>query len=243
MAVLSSFYNDPSFLNSIYSLNISLEQYYANRILNGDGSRIIWASNQYSFFRRAQLNNSSGNNDLNLPYINYWLKDIQPQTTSRWTLPGQAQGLFVDEIQSAIRVNPWGLGYEATYFANRQDDTLYAFQRLAYDSTIKTTVDYTIAVNDQNGNPVNLLFRGVIHLTGLVYNPQYMEQEWLERNKIFSIAMDFTVDTFLVYGNQDVAIPLEVIFTFNSLHGDGNSISEVEQKNAVVDYFNKDVGF
>jgi len=244
MADNKSFYSSQTFLNAVYSLNISLESHFSNLLFLGQPNRMIWASNDYAFYQRAQNNNANGNNLLDFPFTNYKLKSIGYPPVERWTAPGYTNGVMIDEIQKAIQINPVYLEYESTYFCNRQDEALYAYQMLRYDEDIKTTLDYYLSLNNENGEPVQCTFRGKLDYPGSVYEPEYNEKEWLEKNNIHSFSMDFVVDTFFLSLNENISIPTSVIATFNQLHNiDPEVVLEADQAQGIVDYYNQVVTF
>ena len=73
---MPSFYEDLNFLNIIYSMDISIESHFTDLVLKKDIDRIIYSSNSYAMRKRAQLQNDLGENNLNLPFINYKLTTI-----------------------------------------------------------------------------------------------------------------------------------------------------------------------
>lgn len=78
------------------------------------------------------------------------------------------------------------------------------------------------------------------------YRSQYNESDWLEKNKVRTIGMNFSVDTFLLQTTTDgFWIPKKVLATFASTHDlsihDWEDYDELYQ--GVIDHIGKQVVF
>jgi hypothetical protein len=231
--ITDTFYADKNFLNTKYSMDIALESHITGLILKDEMDRIIHASNDYAMRKRARLESY---NNLNLPFVNYKMDDFEFGATPWWNQELFTSGIFLPELGIKVRMSPVSLQYESTYWAHRSDELLYAFSELRFDADSKTTITAYIDVND-----VEVPFSGQLSYTNLDFDPRYTEMDWLERNKIHSISLDFEVITWIMKTNADITIPKKVIHTFQSLHGIEDTVSYEETMEAIVNHFSEEV--
>lgn len=206
------------FFNSAYALDIAIETKFANDLFYGDLSRIVYASNEYCFKRRTEM---SEDGLLDIPFMNYYLTNISPDTDRfYWKNTSNIQGLldvdnYVSLLGGKLRVVPIKLEYEATLWFSQDKDLHYATSRVMLEDTNENILyGYLEAPNDTEiKNPAFMNF-------SFSFKPEYTENEWLESNKITSIGIDLSFDTFLVYLNNDISISEEVIFNFLSTKGE-----------------------
>ena len=201
----SDTFNSPgAFYNTIYALQMAIEQHW-NGILfpnQPDLTKIIYGSNDFAFRKSASENNGI----LNIPFMNYYLKGITPDTRRfTWNNEANVRGLSADFVDSTTGVSyaqaigtkllwvPMHLEYEATVWYSQPQDLLYAFHRAGLDNTNETI----ITGNLYAPNNIQLQIPAVQYLN-LEYNPEMQEQEWFEKNKIMSLVLDFEFDTWIV---------------------------------------------
>lgn len=238
---MPSYYQDQNFLNTTYALDISLEAHFSSFLFpleETSTERIVYADNSYALRRRAELEHRKGNNtNLNLPFMNYKLTSYDFGQQDWWNNEAFSRGIFLDDIGIKVRISPVLLEYEATFWSHRDDEIRYAYTELRFDADTKTTVNSSIEINSQE-----VPFVGQLGYTGLAFDPTYTESDWLERNKIHSIALDFEVVTFMMKANAEIAIPETVILEFNTLHGLEQTATREETLEAIIDHFSDTVG-
>lgn len=224
------FYSDSNFLNVVYATDIALENYFSTLLFSGDLTKIIYSSNDYSFRKRSDGN--KGN--LSLPFLNYKLNGFDPGERLRWNAPAYTQGLYIPELVAKVKYAPITLNYQSSFWVHRWDDLIYAYDLLITEFDNKTLIEPTVLIGSEQ-----LKLSGLIKLT-LEFNPTYTEQDWLDRNKISSIGLDFTVDIFRIKTDFAISLVEDVVFEFASNHGyETNSYEETI--NLVVDHLTETV--
>ncbi len=218
---MPSFYEDLSFLNIIYAMDISIESHFTNLVLRNDSKKVVYASNSYAMRRRAKLQSDNGEHNLDLPFINYKLTNIDFSQQTWWNNRLFSRGIMIDELGKKIRCSPISLNYEATFWCHRADEVRFAYTEFRFDADSKTTITSYIDVGGKE-----IPFVGQLGYTGLSFEPLYTEKDWLDKNKIHSVTFDFDIITFIMKSNSAVSIPEKILLEFNSLHG----ISDVETK-------------
>lgn len=203
----TNYYQDSSFLNVLYIIDLSLISHFSNMLFSGDQSRVIYSSNDYAFRKRSDNNISN----LNLPFMNFRLKNYEVGERIRWNLPSNSQGVFIDEIDAKMRFSPILLNYEASIWFHRDFDIKYAFNEIVWDSDNKTLLRPHATVDS-----VDIDFPAHLGYSGPTLDPQYNEKDWLEKNSIHSATIDFEIQSFALKTNTDVTIPTDLIFNFAS---------------------------
>jgi len=244
---MPSFYENKGFLNTVYAVDIAIENHLSGLLFDGNITRIEYSSLGYAFRKRLS---STINSSLNLPFLSYRIDDFKFGLPSWWNARAQTKGVFIDELQKKIRLSPVTLQYEASFWCNRNDENQYAFTELRFDADNKTTLFPIISINDIDDNPLDIPFAGQLGYTNLKYDPKFKENDWIEQNRIHSIRLDFELLTFVMKENSDVSIPLEVLMEFSSKHGfiDEDYVSSIDEPdrydyvfNLVVDHLNGEV--
>jgi len=198
----SDFIHKETFFNSIYALDISIEEYFSKMLYYSDLSRIIYASNEHCFRRRAEMNEDGL---LNFPFMNYYLKSITPDVERQWwknthnvqTL--QNLDNYKQKLGFGIKLVPVHLVYEATVWYSQDLDLQYAFSKLLMSNTNETIL-YSNLQTESEHLIKNL---GILYYN-LDFKPEYTENEWLESNNITSASLDFEFDTFAIYPDTDI---------------------------------------
>ena len=99
--------NDPNtlnFRNTIYALNISIEEHFSELLFQNDATRIIYSDNGNAFRKRAA---GQPWNNLMLPFMNYHLESITRDTDRQWwNHYNNISGVWVESLQRKIRYTP-----------------------------------------------------------------------------------------------------------------------------------------
>jgi hypothetical protein len=152
--------------------------------------------------------------------------------------PLEREGMMDWTLEKKLRLSPLRLEFEATYFTDRTLDMHWAMLSVLWDYTLETLMKPKIEID-------GVEFENIAALSiNASYNDSYNEQEWLERNKIQAITLDFSLDTFMIKDqNSTFGIPQSVLFNF--IHN--QNIDNVDFDNpdevytAVIDHIHGDV--
>ena len=226
------YYDHDSFINCVYAVDLSLIEHFSNLLLKGDKSRVIYASNAYALRKRSDMSDGT----LDFPFVNFRLRGYTAGDVLRWNARAKMGGVFIPELGAKMIYSPVGLRYEATMWLQRNDDTMFAMDEAFYDADNKTLLRVPISIEDQQVDLAAWLVHEGPNLTA-----EYQEQDWLERNHVQTIELDFEVQTFALRGNFNVAVTEEVLFNFVSYHSDMENPSYEEAYKFFVDHVNETV--
>lgn len=177
-----------------YAQDIAIENYFS-QVLELPLDRIIYASNEYCFRERTRKNKG----ELNLPFFNYYRKGFEPTDRPWFNNYANKFGMldtynkFTSALGGKIKLYPITMNYEGTVFYAQDKDNLYAVNKLLYESSNETKIYPQIETND--GTIIKNI--GIVDFN-IDYMPNYQESDWLEQNRIWSIGVDFSVQTFMI---------------------------------------------
>jgi hypothetical protein len=240
------------FSNSVYCLDIAMENKLANWVFHNDLNRIIYASNDFCFRRRLEMQGQEeeGAEFLNFPFINYYLVNTSFETERMLKKnSAQVQGMlnlggYAEETGVDFRVIPLRLEYESTIWFSQDKDLQYAQTKL-FDKSSNEIILYgdLVAPNKKAFKlPAFVKF-------DFQFKPEYKENEWMETNNIVSMSMDFSMDTMLIFGYknndlaqdiiQTVSLTEEVIMNFISTKSDilSGSPTPIVPQDIITSYF------
>lgn len=221
-----------SFRSTIRTVYISLKEYFANLLFRQDQTRVQYSSTSYALRKRYK---ESGTQGLDLPFLNFRLTGWE-NTSSRnwWNATLSMIGGYFDEIQQKIQVLPITLSYDCTAWYNKDIDMTYATNKLVWENKTETIIRPTISVGD-----VTFQYYALLNLPPQ-WEPQYTESDWLTQNKIHSVGIQLSVETFLFSSDLDVSLPTSLLLKFgrdNNLSFDNPELIEqyvVDQENEEV---------
>ncbi len=219
MATPIDYYSDKNFLNFINAIDLTLIKHFSNMLFDSDRTKVIYSSNAYAFRKRAS--NNDGN--LDLPFLNFRLTNYEVGPRSWWNQSAYTRGIFIKEIEEKMRIAPITLSYESSFWCHRDSELKYAFSEVNWDADNKTILNEQhetapkpyITVNEED-----ISLPAVLNYEGLQFEPEYNEQDWLERNNIHSASIDFSLDTYALKTNADITIPTELILEFAYAFGE-----------------------
>ncbi len=219
---------------SAYSLDIAIEQ-WMSKVLRFPLDRIIYASNDFTFRERTRKN--EGN--LNLPYVSYFKTDYEEVDRQWWNNYANCIGVldvanegYENILGTTLKITPIKVVYEATAFFSQHKDCEFAYKELLKEESNETILypQFNLA----NGDIVKNIGIQTLELT---WNPIYNESDWLESNKIYTIGMDMSYDTFYITGNNtDVHFADEIILDFMT-QKTGSDLSLENSKDLFEQYF------
>jgi hypothetical protein len=221
---------DANFRNSCYCLETAIEAKYTELLLGNQTNRIIYSLNNFAFRKRASTNN---NNFLDMPFMNYKIKSISNKTERPWfNFKAAVEGIYFPILNRKLRIQPITINYEATIWLARDDEMQYLYQKLIFDQAVETKVTYYIEIL---GQEIPVL--GVIDYH-LAYEPNYNEKDWLAKNSIHSIQLDFSVQTFYILDNLEISIPDKVLFGFSVQNEiDTTNLSTSDIMELLIDHY------
>lgn len=212
--ISSKYYIHHSYVDTYYYVYKFLEKWIADNIFRKDTSRVFLASDDYAFRRRFELTDMSKSYDslefssLNFPFANYW-----PQNNG-WVAETRIASknaslvyLGIYDGDTKVRASASNISIPTTLWFDREDDARLAYEILyfksyneQYNSTkVPYGTDYTklSETSSRTGNildiPVN------IKIDNLVFNPNFVESDWLKKQRIYPIKVTFTIRTFAIY--------------------------------------------
>ena len=212
---MPSFYADQNFLNIVYACDIALENHFKSLLFLGESNRLVYSSNAYAMRKRSDGNNG----ELDLPFLNYRLNNYEPGIRTWWNLSSYTKGVYIPELEEKVKYAPITLTYEATFWAHRVDELIYAISTMNFDADNTTTLVPTVEIQS-----VDFPLSALLSYSGNQYEPTYNEQDWLERNNIHTITLPFTIDTMAIKTNSDITIPTEVILDLYAFYGNIDDI-------------------
>jgi hypothetical protein len=233
---MGNYYEDENFLNVSYAMKIALETHFANMLFGGDSTRVIYSSNAYAFRKRSKSNDGN----LALPFLNFKIVDYSAGKREWWHANAYTTGMYLSDLEEKVQFAPVQIDFEATYWCHRADEMFYAASELIWDADNKTVV--VAASIDVDGTTVDLA--GALSYAGPKIDPTYDENDWLERNKIHNISLDFDVNTFHLKTNSSITIPTTVAFEWarsNTDVDDEDTFSYEETISLIIDHLSEEV--
>jgi hypothetical protein len=185
-------FTDPTangYLNCIHANTVSLWSYFAKQLWGNDLSRVVYASDDFAFARRVELNAEAKTQGLNMPFQNFKLVNVTKGSQRPWFNHQLAvDGIPDYTINKKIRMIPMTLNFESTIYVSTEADSQWLQQKLLWENSLETKIRPEVDLTVNNATTM-------IDLIGVVtfdtnYNPTYSERDWLERNKIRTIALD-----------------------------------------------------
>ena len=201
-----------SFLNVIHASNLALWDHYAGMFFAGDIERIIYASSDYAFKKRAKFqSNKKPNNfgNLDFPFMNFKIQPngiINGGERNWWNMALNTQGMFVEELQRKIRLQPIEIEYDSKLYVHAESDLQYAMTLLHWDDSNETLLTPTVMIETDSHEQHTINNIGVLRYRAS-FNPDYNEKDWLEKNKIRVIEINMTLETFMILEDFRFGIP------------------------------------
>ena len=212
------FYIHKDYVPTYYYAYKFIKSYIAKMCLRNDSSRVIMASNDYAFRRRFETTDMSINyNDLetsslNFPFANFWPQNSTITPDERFAAKTAALIYSGIEMGSTrVRAASVILSIPTTIYFDREDDARMCTEKLYFESYnehyYSTKARYADNLFDL---PIS------IEVTGLSFNPQFNETDWLKKQRIFPITVDFKVRTYILYPPYQPDYNVEVSEDFSN---------------------------
>ena len=191
--------------NMLHVATIGTRKHFADLLFDGDEDRIIYATDDFAFRRRLQINNSSS--DLKLPFMNLFVSSVGDVKRKWWHHRAYTDGVYIKELERYLRLFPVRIEFESSLFIEREADRQALYPELRWDADNETLLTFTIDIDSQDVDIVGLLDYD------LDYNFQYEEDDWLKQGNIRVISINAAIDTFFLRdGFENITKRIE--FTF-----------------------------
>lgn len=201
----SRYFDTSDFVNVIHACNITIIEHFSEVLFGGDESRVIYASSDYAFRRRVEL--QSGQNDtrltrnnLNLPFMNF---AVQPGGIKNggerawWNHTLNHAGVAIPELEQKIRISPIEISYDSTLFVPQEIDSMFAFSEILWDDSNETILKPRLEIQDQEFVNIGILGYNIS------YNTSYKEDDWLQQNRIRALDLNMTLQTWMMQTNTE----------------------------------------
>jgi hypothetical protein len=242
-----TFFTQP-FFNNILSTNIALYKYLAQMFFDGDMGRVVWAGTDVMFRKRQEQLAARKVDDLpkdnlgilDLPFCSFRITQDGIQSGSRrtwWNPALHVEGMWFEQLGRRLRLTPAAINYEACFICNHDTDLYRAQQEQIWDKNAETILEAFVDAAAPDGS-VHTLKNIVIYDAEPHANTQFTERDWLEKNKMQTITLDISCQTWLIAEDEyhRYAVTKKIIFDFlhgakyfNLIHGDGEIDSQAEQ--------------
>jgi hypothetical protein len=242
-----TFFKKP-FFNNVLSTNIAMYKYMADLFFDGNMERIVWASTDMMFRKRQEqlaerkLDNLPKDNlgILDMPFCSFRITQdgIQPGTQRNWWNPAlQVEGIWFEELGRRLRITPATINYEACFCCNHDSDLYRAQQEQIWNKGQESILESFVDAIAPDG-AAHTLKNIIIYEADPHVNARFSEQDWLEKNKIQTITLDISCQTWLIAedAHHRYCVTKKVIFDFlhgahyfNLIHGEGDVDSLAEQ--------------
>lgn len=216
---IKAYYTDSNFLNTFYSTDLAIIDHFASMLFGDDQTRVEYASNTYALRHRSNKNNGL----LNLPFLNFKIIDGDAGDRELWNAEMYTKGVYIPSLAQKVICAPITYTYEATFWCHTDFDMRYAYNQFHFDSDNQTDLTATVEINSTE-IPIHI---GFIY-SNIELDPEYNEQDWLERNKVHSISLSFEAHTFALQSNTSIYIPERVLFNFYNVHQDEDVDSDLD---------------
>ena len=212
------FYIHKDYVPTYYYAYKFIKDYIAKMCLRNDISRVVMASNDYAFRRRFETTDMSTNyNDLetsslNFPFANFWPQNSTIVPDDRFAAKTAALIYSGIEIGSTrVRAASVILSIPTTIYFDREDDARMCCEKLYFESYNEHYYSTKARYAD---NMFNLPLS--IEVRNLTFNPQFNEQDWLKKQRIFPITVEFNVRTYILYPPQQPNYDVEILEDFSN---------------------------
>lgn len=222
----SQYYIYRSYVSTYYYVYMRLEEWLKEIIFRNDESRTFLASDEYAFRRRFELTDTSKSyNDveassLQFPFANYWPLNTGWQPDTRVVAnPAALVYKGVYEGDTKIRAASVALPISITFYYDREDDARMAYEKLLFYTYNEHYYDINVPYA---GNTLGIPF--ILRVNNLRFNPTFNEKDWLNKNRIFTISVEFDIRTYVLYPPEQPDYDVDV--DANGLLSTGNEYDD-----------------
>lgn len=221
----SQYYIYRSYVSTYYYVYMRLEEWLKEIIFRNDESRTFLASDEYAFRRRFELTDTSKSyNDveassLQFPFANYWPLNTGWQPDTRIVAnPAALVYAGIYEGDTKIRAASVALPISITFYYDREDDARMAYEKLLFYTYNEHYYDINVPYV---GNTLGIPF--ILRVNNLRFNPTFNETDWLNKNRIFTISVEFDIRTYVLYPPEqpDYDVDVDGMLSTGNEYDDG----------------------
>jgi hypothetical protein len=216
---------------------------------DGDMERVVWASTDMMFRKRQEQLAERKVGDipkdnlgiLDFPFCSFKITQdgIQAGTQRTWWNPAlHIEGMWFEELGRRLRLTPATINYEACFICNHNTDLYWAQQEQIWDKNAETILESFVDATAPDGS-IHTLKNIIIYDAEPHVNSQFTERDWLEKNKMQTITLDISCQTWLIGedNHHRYSVTRKVLFDFlegsgylpNLIHGEGNVDAEAQK--------------
>ncbi len=224
-----SYYTDANFRSNQLVIDIALKNFFSSKLFKNETARVIYASNAYCYRERMdRLRKSAGDagravpNGLDFPFLNLWQTQEPNEVTHLWKSASAVKsGIWIDELGTKVQVAPVTHSYQATAHFSTMSDLDYAYATMSWlnEFPIELPLALTWKAASDGITDVNVELPSLLKFN-LEFNPEFNEQEWLNKEKVVTMSLDFSIETFRLKMVDTSAgafwVPETVVFDFAS---------------------------
>ena len=234
----SQYYIHNYYVNTYYHVYKFLESWLADNIFRKDKSRVFMASDDYCFRRRFELTDMSKNyseldfTSLRFPFANYWPQNsgwiIDPRIAAK---SAALTYLGIYEGNTKIRAAQSLFTIPVTLWFDREDDARLAYEIIYFNSynehyysvDVPYGRDTTIEGDSPSVSSDVLSLPMNMEITNLTFNPNFKETDWLKRQRVFPIKVDFQIRSYAILPPEQPSY--DVSMNKNGTLSDGSDYS------------------
>lgn len=256
MELQGKFYFDTSALsNTHYLVQIALEQIMGNNLFRGNLSRIIYASQGYSFRQRINLLSQNGVesiNALSLPYMSYfrrgnWDLDSRPGALNAYAaiIGVEDPGLNDQHLRYMLSK----VTFDCLAFYSTDVDAQLAYEVLQW---MKYPTDKQFKFDSITYKNVDISIPITLNVDNITFNEGKSEKDWLNANRIIPIGFTITMRSVVLgqapqgpestefYNEPTPVITRKVLLDFLSYKGNSDLFSQNNTDLIVLSNFTPD---
>ena len=211
------YYNTAALSNTAYLLQMYLEQYMANALFRGNSSRIIYASQQYTFRQRLNLLSQNGSESilaLQLPYMSYFRQnnfvlDSRPGALNAWAAIEGFEDIGIGYQQ--LRYMMMTITFNCIAFFTNDIDAQMAVEVLNW---IQYPSDKQAIAGSVTYAGTDIQIPVTMNVSNIQFNNGKTERDWLEQQRIIPVQFDFSMRSVIL--GQEPQGPESNIFFDNS---------------------------
>lgn len=182
-------------------INITMYNHFVDMLYNGDGTRVIPASNEYAF--RKRINSNKTDSTLNLPFMNFKRTNLSyADEWNRWGYNTRVKGLYLSNVGEKVKLTPIRIDFEGAVFSPTERDNFWAWKLIMNDNSARTQFSNRLYYNVLLNN-IEVANYAELFYDSIDYDPNWNENDWLVQNKMHSIGLAFHVHTFMTEINSD----------------------------------------
>lgn len=204
---IKSYYEDntgTSWIDIHQSVKCCIEKFLSELLFNGDRSRVVFSPADSVFRRRIETVDKGKKEDTQLTPISLQLPFAAYHQSGDWTADDRAAvmntaqavlGIYDMSIYRRLRSLACKSTYKVQIFYNSREDVRHAQQLLYWEQEPKHPV-WLYSCFNWKGKPIAI--PAFLTIESINTNPEWNELDFLEKQRIFPVEVEFTVRSYQV---------------------------------------------